>query len=113
MTIHRFAVDTGQVSPDQFDTILSSNRSDVEQRHTPVALHDPSSADVKFARLQAKEMINVPDDAIQVDVFTTDADGNMQKSHFYTKAEAPEEPPEDAPRYAPYVIEHMNNTSGQ
>lgn len=35
------------------------------------------------------EMLAVPDDAIQVDVFTNDG-GNMARSHFYTKAEAPE-----------------------
>ncbi len=38
--------------------------------------------------LRAKEMINVPDDAIQVDVFTTDTKtGTINKSHFYTKCE--------------------------
>lgn len=59
MTIHRFAVDTGQSGGDHFDSIIESNRSDVEQRHTLVAIHDPESADVKLARLQAKEQINV------------------------------------------------------
>lgn len=38
--------------------------------------------------LRAKEMINVPDDAIQVDVFTTDTKtGNFSKTHFYTKCD--------------------------
>lgn len=38
--------------------------------------------------LRAKEMINVPDDAIQVDVFTTDTKtGEFSKSHFYTKCD--------------------------
>lgn len=38
--------------------------------------------------LRAKEMINVPDDAIQVDVFTTDAKtGEFSKTHFYTKCD--------------------------
>jgi hypothetical protein len=36
---------------------------------------------------QAKEMLNVPDDAIQVDVFTTSSDGKFGKSHFYTKCD--------------------------
>lgn len=37
---------------------------------------------------RAKEMINVPDDAIQVDVFTTDTKtGTFSKSHFYTKCD--------------------------
>lgn len=37
-----------------------------------------------------KEMLAVPDDAIQVDVFTNDTTGNFKKSHFYTKAEEPD-----------------------
>lgn len=37
-----------------------------------------------------KEMAEVPEDAIQVDVFGPDGKGGMQKSHFYTQAEAPE-----------------------
>lgn len=74
MTIHRFAVDTGQVSPVQFDSILSSYRSDVEQRHTPLALHDPDSADVRMARLQAKEQINVSGAEVTVYTRTDNAD---------------------------------------
>jgi len=38
--------------------------------------------------IKAKEMLNVPDNAIQVDVFSTDPiTGEMVKSHFYTKSE--------------------------
>jgi len=38
--------------------------------------------------MKAKEMINVPDNAIQVDVFTTDPKtGTFNKSHFYTKCD--------------------------
>lgn len=59
MSIHRFAVDTGQLSPGKHDTVLESMRSDVEQRHTKVALHDLESADVRLARTMADEMINV------------------------------------------------------
>jgi hypothetical protein len=37
---------------------------------------------------KAKEMINVPDDAIQVDVFTNDTStGSFNKTHFYTKCD--------------------------
>lgn len=37
---------------------------------------------------KAKEMLSVPDDAIQVDVFTTDTKtGEFVKTHFYTKSE--------------------------
>jgi hypothetical protein len=40
------------------------------------------------ALARAKEMINVPDDAIQVDVFTTNTKtGEFSKSHFYTKCD--------------------------
>ena len=40
----------------------------------------------------AKEMIEVPDNAIQVDVFQTDAaTGTFTKSKFYTEAEAPKQ----------------------
>jgi hypothetical protein len=47
-----------------------------------------------------RESLAVPDDAVQVDVFTTDAAaGGFSRSSFYTKAEAPEHlaPPEAAP----------------
>lgn len=36
------------------------------------------------------EMNQVPDDAIQVDVFKTDAEGRFMRDKFYTKAQAPE-----------------------
>jgi hypothetical protein len=42
---------------------------------------------------RAEEMLEVPDDGIQVDFFTHDAEaGEMLKGKFYTKAEAPEAP---------------------
>jgi hypothetical protein len=45
--------------------------------------------DVAIAR--AKEMLEVPDDGIQVDIFEHDgAAGKFVKKHFYTKAEEPE-----------------------
>lgn len=44
--------------------------------------------EVKAAE-RAKEMLEVPDDAIQVDVFKTDEKGEFTKEIFYTKAEAP------------------------
>ncbi len=71
---YRFAVDIGQVSPAQFDTVLQSYRSDVEQRHTPLALHDAGSADVAYARLQADEIINVSGAEVVVYVRTENAD---------------------------------------
>lgn len=74
MSIHRFSVDTGQVNPDQFDTILPSNRTDVEQRHTPVAIHDIESADIRMARRQAREMIDVSGAEVTVYLRTDNAD---------------------------------------
>ena len=75
---------------------------------------------------RAREMVAVPDDAIQVDVFTTNATtGAMEKSHFYTKADEPPEGSSEsssssshpavrrsvagaAPApLAPYALEHM------
>ena len=74
MPIYNFAVDTGQISPAKFDTILTSFRSDVEQRHTPLALHDPESADVRMARSQAMEIINVSGAEVTVYMRTDNAD---------------------------------------
>ena len=62
-----------------------------------------------------REMVAVPDESIQVDVFTSNpSTGEFGKSHFYTKAVAPEDPA-DAPKvaanqvppFAPYALEHM------
>lgn len=74
MGLHRFAVNTGQVSPDTFNTIWESNRSDVEQRHTPVALHDEGSADVRLARQLSVEQINVSGAEVRVFLRTDNED---------------------------------------
>jgi len=42
------------------------------------------------AAYYAKEMEEVPENAIQVDVWGPDKDGNVNRSKFYTEAEAPE-----------------------
>lgn len=48
-------------------------------------------ADAKDSLKMAEEMLHVPEDAIQVDVFTHDAKaGTLQKTKFYTEAEAPD-----------------------
>lgn len=66
-------------------------------------------ADIESVR----EMVAVPDDAIQVDVFTSNpATGEFGKSAFYTKAEAPEHMAKDQqqtplPALAPYAIDHI------
>lgn len=61
-----------------------------------------------------REMVEVPDDTIQVDVFTNDTStGSFSKSHFYTKAETPEEliaKKELAESLAPYAQDHIAST---
>jgi hypothetical protein len=67
-------------------------------------------------------MAAVPDDAIQIDVFSSNpATGDFSRGLFYTKAEAPEHMSKDAqagaaltapsvtplPPLAPYAIEHI------
>lgn len=74
MSIHSFAVDTGQVTPSQFSTVLESYRSDVEQRHTKIALHDPETADLRYARQLADEQINVSGAEVKIFVRTENAD---------------------------------------
>jgi hypothetical protein len=70
--------------------------SELEAAEKYRALSTNEADDLARARLaivRAREMIEVPDDAIQVDVFTTDGtSGNITKSHFYTKADDAEEP---------------------
>lgn len=74
MTIHKFAINTGQVDPDTFNTILATNRSDIEQRHTPVAIHDNQSADIRMARSQVREMIQVSGAEVTIYLRTDNAD---------------------------------------
>lgn len=87
-------------------------------------LTDEEKGDLKHAEtdiIKAREMVAVPDDAIQIDVFTSDpATGGFAKSHFYTKAAAPDhldqkhwrEPDADPasgplPALAPYAVDHI------
>jgi hypothetical protein len=74
MSIHRFATDTGQVTAGTFDTILTSYRSEVEQQHTPLAIHDVESKDVALARSMAEEMLNVSGAELKVFIRTDNAD---------------------------------------
>ena len=59
-------------------------------------LTSEEAAELERARLaisRAHEMADVPDDAIQVDVFTNDPkSGTFGKTHFYTKADDVDEP---------------------
>ena len=72
--IHQFAQDTGGLSADRFNSILKSFRSDVEQGHSPIQIHNPESADLKLARLLANEQINISGAEIKVYIRTDNAD---------------------------------------
>lgn len=77
----------------------------------------------------AREMLRVPEDAIQVNVFTHDtATGEFRKTHFYTEAETEEETqqkaelkkalaegktPEKSAQLAPYAQELMERMSSE
>lgn len=71
--IHRFGYGDG-VGDEVFDAVHESFRSDIDQRHTPLALHDPDSADIKMARQLADEIINVSGAEVKIFVRTENAD---------------------------------------
>lgn len=68
MGIYNFAVNTGDISPDKFHSVLHSNRTISQQRHTPLAIHDGEAPEIKLARQLADEMIYVS--GAEVRVFT-------------------------------------------
>lgn len=74
MGIHNFAIGTGHPQDDRFDAAWESQRSESQQRHTAIALHDDESADIKQARRMADEMINVCGGEVVVYVRTDNAD---------------------------------------
>lgn len=74
MPIYRFAVDTDQSGGADLDQAHTDFRSDVEQRHTPVAIHDPESNDLKLARKMADEIINVSGAEVKVYLRTENQD---------------------------------------
>jgi hypothetical protein len=71
---------------------------DVEKQRslTPAETEELKTARIHIVR--AKEMINVPDDAIQVDIFTSNpSTGEFEKTKIYTKSVAPELPTDESP----------------
>ena len=71
--IHKFGFAQG-IGDEAFDSIHESFRSDIDQRHTPIALHDPESADIKLARQLADEMVNVSGAEVKIFVRTDNND---------------------------------------
>lgn len=74
MSIHRFGIATGHETSGRFDAVWESFRSDAEQRHTAIALHDDESADIKQARRMADEIIFVSGAEVVVYTRTENAD---------------------------------------
>lgn len=72
--IHSFGVAQNGVERATFDSILESYRTDVQQRHTPVAIHDPDSADLKYAKQLADEIVNVSGAELKVFIRTDNND---------------------------------------
>lgn len=75
MPIYRFGHNTDKVSEgDLFDNVLTSFRSDIEQRNTPISLHDSSSSDLSYVRRQVEEIINISGAEVEVYIRTDNAD---------------------------------------
>src|SRR5579871_1797860 len=75
MPIYRFGISTDPVPQgDLFDHVLETFRSETEQRHTQIALHDPHSNDLACARRLADEMINVSGAEVKVYARTDNSD---------------------------------------
>lgn len=72
--IHRFSIDTGDVQQEMFDAAVVDFRSDVEQRHTQLALHDVDAPEVLLARKMADEIIHISGAEVKVYVRTENAD---------------------------------------
>jgi hypothetical protein len=74
MGIHRFAANTGQISPGTFSSVWESYRSGIDQRHSKLAIHDPENPDIRLARSLAQEQINIAGAEVKVFVRTENAD---------------------------------------
>jgi len=75
MPVYRYGVETtSQPDGNLFDASHPDFRSEAQQRHTPLALHDSDSNDLKLARKLAEEMINVSGAEVKVYVRTENAD---------------------------------------
>lgn len=73
MGLYNFSVNTDQLTEADF-AVLHTNRSEAQQRHTPIAIHDVESADIKLARQLANEMINVSGAELKLFLRTDNAD---------------------------------------
>lgn len=78
---------------EQYEKVIADTAATEKLR--PLTEDEKQSLEVALLHIaRAREMVAVPDGAIQVDVFSTNAaTGEMEKTHIYTKAD---EPPENA-----------------
>ena len=75
MSIYRFGENLDNaIEGDLFDNVHPSFLSDVERRNSPISIHDSFSNDLKLARLQADEIINVSGAEVEVYIRTDNAD---------------------------------------
>lgn len=73
MTLHNFSVNTSPDSPEIFYSVLQSNQTDLQQRSSPISIHNYSK-DVLLARKMADEVINISGAEISVFARTDNAD---------------------------------------
>lgn len=71
--LHRFGFGEG-LGDEAFDSVHETYRSDVEQRHSPLAIHDPNSSDIKMVRRLADELINISGAEVKLFVRTDNGD---------------------------------------
>lgn len=75
MPIYNFGINTDRVAEgDLFSLVKEDHRTESEQRHTAIALHDSTSNDLQTARKLADEMINVSGAEVKVFLRTDNAD---------------------------------------
>ncbi len=71
--IHRFGLEE-DVSNEAFQSVHATYRSETEIRNSPLAIHDPDSADIKLVRQLADEMVNISGAEVKLFVRTDNAD---------------------------------------
>ena len=72
--IHRFGADIGLARHEDFGSVGPSFRTDIEQQHSLLQIHDNDSNDLQTARRLADEVINISGALVVVYVRTENAD---------------------------------------
>ena len=74
MSIYKFGYDYGDTVEESFDDSFPDNRSDVDQRNSPLSLFDLESADVRTARTLADEVVNISGAEVKIFIRTNNND---------------------------------------